>query len=61
MAAYICEGTHVKTADAREGVVHHVDRANRIAFIQSAHNFFSEHLDNLKVVSYKGVMEDARA
>lgn len=55
MAAYVCEGTLVRTHNNREGKVIGVDRKTGIAVIKSGKTSCTEKLENLKVISYKEV------
>lgn len=51
MMPYVCEGTIVKTLNGREGKVVGV----RIAVIYNGKTFYTEKLENIRVVSYKEV------
>lgn len=53
---YVCEGTVIKTNNNREGYVIGVDRVHKTVVIYTGKTSFTEKLENVHVVSYKGVM-----
>lgn len=52
---YVCEGTMIRTNRNREGMVIGVDRENKIVLVRAGSTSFTERLENVSVVSYKGV------
>lgn len=52
---YVCEGTIVRTKHGKEGRIIGIDRKHKLATIQVDKSVCSEKLENLRVVSYKGV------
>jgi len=52
---YVCEGTIVRTKRDKEGRIIGIDRKHKLATIQVGKSVCSEKLENLRVVSYKGV------
>lgn len=55
MTPYVCEGTTVKNRYGQEGKVIGVDRKNKLATVQVNKSVYSEKLEHLQVISYKGV------
>lgn len=56
MKPYICEGTTIKTTKGREGKIIGVDRKTGIFVAHTGKVFFTDKLENIVNVSYKGVM-----
>lgn len=52
---YVCEGTIIRTNNNREGSIVAVDRTKKIIVAYTGKTFFTEKLENVIVVSYKGV------
>lgn len=52
---YVCEGTMIRTHRDREGIVVGIDRENKTVVVRAGSAFFTEHLGNVKVVSYEEV------
>ncbi len=52
---YVCEGTMVRTNYNREGFVVGIDRKNKIVLVRNGDTSFTEKLENVSVVSYRGI------
>ncbi len=52
---YVCEGTMVRTNHNREGFVIGIDQENKIVLVRAGSTSFTEKLENISVVSYRGI------
>lgn len=55
MRPYVCDGATVRTNDGREGKVLGVDRQNKIVVVHTGSSTIATKLENVVVISYKGV------
>lgn len=55
MKPYVCDGATVRMNNGREGKVLGVDRQNKIVAVHTGSSTVATRLDNVVVISYKGV------